>query len=89
MIIHLLPEEIEEFLRNPIRSIRSFFYNRWSKLHLGSNPIERSTRDKKLLKKQQDVSFVLSRQSKFKEMVNIIKIIKYLQNRVSIHPISS
>ncbi|KAF1877047.1 hypothetical protein Lal_00033600 [Lupinus albus] len=38
----------------------------WSKLHLGSNPIERSTRDQKLLKKEQDVSFVLSMRSKNK-----------------------
>ena len=89
MIIHLLPEEIEEFLGNPTRSIRSFFSDRWSELHLGSNPIERSTRDQKLLKKQQDVSFVPSRRSENKEMVNIFKIITYLQNTVSIHPISS
>ncbi|KAM2397060.1 hypothetical protein ACFXTH_033905 [Malus domestica] len=34
---HLLPEEIEEFLGNPTRSIRSFFSDRWSELHLGSN----------------------------------------------------
>ena len=27
---HLLPEEIEEFLGNPARSIRSFFSDRWS-----------------------------------------------------------
>nr|YP_010974795.1 Ycf2 [Lysiana exocarpi]YP_010974803.1 Ycf2 [Lysiana exocarpi]WNR57372.1 Ycf2 [Lysiana exocarpi]WNR57380.1 Ycf2 [Lysiana exocarpi]WNR57437.1 Ycf2 [Lysiana exocarpi]WNR57445.1 Ycf2 [Lysiana exocarpi] len=87
MIIHLLPEEIEEFLGNLTRSIRSFFYDRWSELHLGSNPTERSTRDQKLLKKQQD--FVPFRQSENKEMVNIFKIITYLQNTVSIHPISS
>nr|AZM32167.1 hypothetical chloroplast RF21 [Nepenthes mirabilis]AZM32183.1 hypothetical chloroplast RF21 [Nepenthes mirabilis] len=89
MIIHLLPEEIEELLGNPTRSIRSFFSDRWSELHLGSNPTERSTRDQKLLKKQQDVSFVPSRRSENKEMVNIFKIITYLQNTVSIHPISS
>ena len=47
-----LPEEIEEFLGNPTRSIRSFFSDRWSELHMGSNPIERSTRDQKLLKKE-------------------------------------
>ncbi|EXB40820.1 Protein ycf2 [Morus notabilis] len=43
---HLLPEEIEEFLvlGNRTRSIRSFFSDRWSELHLGSNPTERSTR---------------------------------------------
>ncbi|KAJ7941791.1 Protein Ycf2 [Quillaja saponaria] len=66
---HLLPEEIEEFLGNPTRSIRSFFSDRWSELHLGSNPTERSTRDQKLLKKEQDVSFVPSRRSENKEIV--------------------
>ena len=89
MINHLLPEEIEEFLGNPTRSVRSFFSDRWSELHLGSNPTERSTRDPKLLKKEQDLSFVPSRRSENKEMVNIFKIITYLQNTVSIHPISS
>nr|YP_009431090.1 hypothetical chloroplast RF21 [Aphyllanthes monspeliensis]YP_009431107.1 hypothetical chloroplast RF21 [Aphyllanthes monspeliensis]ASW26525.1 hypothetical chloroplast RF21 [Aphyllanthes monspeliensis]ASW26544.1 hypothetical chloroplast RF21 [Aphyllanthes monspeliensis] len=89
---HLLPKEIEEFLGNPTRSIRSFFSDRWSELHLGSNPtdpIERSTRDQKFLKKKQDVSFVPSRRSENKEMVDIFKIITYLQNTVSIHPLSS
>nr|YP_010484390.1 Ycf2 [Tamarix laxa]YP_010484406.1 Ycf2 [Tamarix laxa]UVW79610.1 Ycf2 [Tamarix laxa]UVW79611.1 Ycf2 [Tamarix laxa] len=86
---HLLPEEFEELLGNPTRSIRSFFSDRWSELHLGSNPTERSTRDHKLLKKEQDVSFVPSRRSEKKEMVNILNIITYLQNTVSIHPISS
>ncbi|MCH4891448.1 DUF825 domain-containing protein, partial [Acidaminobacter sp. JC074] len=71
MINHLLPEEIEEFLGNPTRSICSFFSDRWSELHLGSNPTEKSTRDQKLLKKQQDLSFVPSRRSENKEMVNI------------------
>nr|YP_010725624.1 hypothetical chloroplast RF21 [Ellisiophyllum pinnatum]WDY12525.1 hypothetical chloroplast RF21 [Ellisiophyllum pinnatum] len=89
MINHLLPEEIEEFLGNPTRSVRSFFSDRWSELHLGSNPTERSTRDQKLLKKQQDLSFVPSRRSENKELVNIFKIITYLQNTVSINPISS
>nr|QVX28783.1 hypothetical protein RF2 [Poiretia bahiana]QVX28800.1 hypothetical protein RF2 [Poiretia bahiana] len=89
IIIHLLPEEIEEFLGNPTRANRSFFSDRWSELYLGSNPTERSTRDQKLLKKEQDVSFVLSGRSENKEMVNILKIIMYLQNTVSIHPISS
>nr|YP_001122989.1 Ycf2 [Aethionema cordifolium]YP_001123007.1 Ycf2 [Aethionema cordifolium]YP_009891638.1 Ycf2 [Aethionema saxatile]YP_009891656.1 Ycf2 [Aethionema saxatile]A4QJF8.1 RecName: Full=Protein Ycf2 [Aethionema cordifolium]QKK38011.1 Ycf2 [Aethionema saxatile]QKK38029.1 Ycf2 [Aethionema saxatile]BAF49813.1 hypothetical protein [Aethionema cordifolium]BAF49832.1 hypothetical protein [Aethionema cordifolium] len=86
---HLLPEESEEFIGNPTRPIRSFFSDRWSELHLGSNPTERSTRDQKLLKKEQDVSFVPSRRSENKEIVNIFKIIAYLQNTVSIHPISS
>ena len=52
---------------------------------MGSNPIERFTRDQKLLKKEQYVSFVPS--SKNKEIVNIFKIITYLQNTVSIHHI--
>nr|YP_009356823.1 hypothetical protein [Aethionema arabicum]YP_009356841.1 hypothetical protein [Aethionema arabicum]AQV10986.1 hypothetical protein [Aethionema arabicum]AQV11004.1 hypothetical protein [Aethionema arabicum] len=86
---HLLPEESEEFIGNPTRPIRSFFSDRWSELHLGSNPTERSTRDQKFLKKEQDVSFVPSRRSENKEIVNIFKIITYLQNTVSIHPISS
>nr|UZP47114.1 hypothetical chloroplast RF21 [Allium triquetrum]UZP47115.1 hypothetical chloroplast RF21 [Allium triquetrum] len=86
---HLLPKEIEEFLGNPTRSIRSFFSDRWSELHLGSNPTESSTRDQKFWKKKQDVSFVPSRRSENKEMVDIFKIITYLQNTVSIHPISS
>ena len=89
MIIHPLPEEIEELLENPTRSIRSFFSGRWFKLHLCSNLTERSTRDQKFLKKQQDVSFAPSRRSENKEMVNLFKIIPYLQNTVSIHPISS
>ncbi|GLT55086.1 hypothetical protein SLA2020_282360 [Shorea laevis] len=86
---HLLPEEIEELLGNPTRSIRSFFSDSWSELHLGSNPIERSTRDQKLLKKEQDLSFVPCRRSENQEIVNLFKIIPYLQNTVSIHPISS
>ncbi|MCD7454244.1 Protein Ycf2 [Datura stramonium] len=73
MINHLFSEEIKEFLGNPARSIRSFFYDRWSEHHLGLNPTKRSTRDHKLLKKQQDLSFVPSRRSKKKEMVNIFK----------------
>ncbi|KAJ8419209.1 hypothetical protein Cgig2_032363 (chloroplast) [Carnegiea gigantea] len=89
MIIHPLPEEIEELLENPTRSIRYFFSGRWLKLHLCSNLTERSTRDQKFLKKQQDVSFAPSRRSENKEMVNLFKIIPYLQNTVSIHPISS
>nr|YP_010474066.1 hypothetical protein RF2 [Corydalis crispa]YP_010474083.1 hypothetical protein RF2 [Corydalis crispa]UVH68279.1 hypothetical protein RF2 [Corydalis crispa]UVH68296.1 hypothetical protein RF2 [Corydalis crispa] len=89
MVRHLLPEEIEEFLGNPTRSIsiRSFFSDRWSDLHLGSKPIKRS--DPKLLKKQQDVSFVPSRRSEKKEIVDLFKIIPYLQKTVAIHPISS
>nr|DAD46597.1 TPA_asm: hypothetical protein HUJ06_016534 [Nelumbo nucifera] len=82
-------EEIEEFLGNPTRSIHSFFSDRWSKLHLGLNPTKRCTRDQKLLKKQQDVSFVPSKRSKNKEMAYMFKIITYLQNTISIHPISS
>ncbi|KAG5626517.1 hypothetical protein H5410_011735 [Solanum commersonii] len=55
--------------RDRIRPIRNAFldipqcpaiHGTWSELHLGSNPTERSTRDQKLLKKQQDLSFVPS-----------------------------
>ncbi|KAI3883342.1 hypothetical protein MKW92_039588, partial [Papaver armeniacum] len=74
---HLLSEEIEAILGNSTKSIRSFFSDGWS------------TRDHKLFKKEQDVSFVPSRRSENKEMVDIFKIITYLQNTVSIHPISS
>ncbi|KAL0532334.1 hypothetical protein IC582_031549, partial [Cucumis melo] len=42
-----------------------------SELHMGSNPIQRSTRDQKLLKKEQDVSFVPSSRSENKEIVYI------------------
>nr|YP_010474811.1 hypothetical protein RF2 [Corydalis fargesii]YP_010474824.1 hypothetical protein RF2 [Corydalis fargesii]UVH69098.1 hypothetical protein RF2 [Corydalis fargesii]UVH69111.1 hypothetical protein RF2 [Corydalis fargesii] len=84
---HLLPEEIEEFLGNPTRSIRSFFSDRWSDLPLDSNPTERS--DPKLLKKQHNVSFVPSRRSEKKEIVDLFKIIPYLQKTTTIHPISS
>lgn len=62
-------EEIKEFLGNPTRSLRSFFSDRWSGLHLSSNPTEtkRFTRDPKLLKKEQDLSFAPSRRSEKKE----------------------
>ncbi|KAI5657536.1 hypothetical protein M9H77_26329 [Catharanthus roseus] len=86
---HLLSKEIEEFLGNPTRCIRYFFFDAWSEIHLILNLTEKSTRDPKLLKKEQDLSFVLSRQSKNKEIFNIFKIIKYLQYTISIHPISS
>ncbi|KAM0941011.1 Protein Ycf2 [Dioscorea sansibarensis] len=56
---------------------------------MGSNPTERSTRDQKFLKRKQDVSFVHSRRSENKEIVDIFKIITFLQSTVSIHPISS
>nr|QWL17084.1 hypothetical chloroplast RF21 [Plantago brasiliensis]QWL17101.1 hypothetical chloroplast RF21 [Plantago brasiliensis] len=69
--------------------IHSIFSARWSEFHLSSNPTERSTRDPKLLKKQQDLSFVPSRRSENKELGNLFKRIMYLQNTVSINPISS
>nr|ATG24912.1 hypothetical chloroplast RF2 [Lobelia heterophylla subsp. heterophylla]ATG24931.1 hypothetical chloroplast RF2 [Lobelia heterophylla subsp. heterophylla] len=83
------PEESEEFLGNPTRPVPSFFYDGdgGAELYLGSSPPERSTRDQKLLKKEEDLSFV--RRSENKEIVNLFKIIMYLQNTVSIHPISS
>nr|YP_009434910.1 hypothetical chloroplast RF2 [Lobelia hartlaubii]YP_009434933.1 hypothetical chloroplast RF2 [Lobelia hartlaubii]ATG24816.1 hypothetical chloroplast RF2 [Lobelia hartlaubii]ATG24841.1 hypothetical chloroplast RF2 [Lobelia hartlaubii] len=86
MINHPL-EESEYFLGNPTRPVLSFFYDGWSDPFMGSTPTERSTKDHKLLKKEQDLSFV--RRSETKEIVNLFKIIMYLQNTVSIHPISS
>nr|YP_010173314.1 hypothetical chloroplast RF2 [Medicago praecox]QSJ48495.1 hypothetical chloroplast RF2 [Medicago praecox]UZC32126.1 hypothetical protein RF2 [Medicago praecox]UZC32202.1 hypothetical protein RF2 [Medicago praecox] len=80
---HLFPKEIKEFLGNPTRAGRSFLYDRWSELQLDLNPTER------LFKKEEDVSFVLLRQSENKEIANIVKIHMYLQNTVSIYPISS
>nr|YP_010426522.1 Ycf2 [Phyllolobium chinense]USM11214.1 Ycf2 [Phyllolobium chinense] len=71
------------------RSQRSFFSDRWSGLYLDSNPTERSSRDQKLLKKEEDFSFLFSRRSEKKEIENIVKISMYLQKTVSIHPISS
>ncbi|KAL2340401.1 hypothetical protein Fmac_008341 [Flemingia macrophylla] len=65
---HLLLEEIEEFLGNPTRATRSFFSDRWSELHLCSNHTERSTRDKKWLKKEQKKHLVISRRSENTEI---------------------
>nr|YP_009657241.1 hypothetical chloroplast RF2 [Medicago laciniata]QCO74139.1 hypothetical chloroplast RF2 [Medicago laciniata] len=69
--------------RNPTRAGRSFLYDRWLELQQDLNPTER------LFKKEEDVSFVLLRQSENKEIANIVKISMYLKNTVSIHPISS
>nr|YP_010273735.1 hypothetical chloroplast RF21 [Dinetus racemosus]YP_010273752.1 hypothetical chloroplast RF21 [Dinetus racemosus]UKO32143.1 hypothetical chloroplast RF21 [Dinetus racemosus]UKO32160.1 hypothetical chloroplast RF21 [Dinetus racemosus] len=85
MMNHLFPEEMEEFLGNATRSVRSSFSDRWSEFYLGSNPTERSTRDHKLLKKP--LSFF--RRSENQEMMNLFKIITYLQKTVSIHSLSS
>nr|YP_010038161.1 Ycf2 [Trithuria lanterna]YP_010038188.1 Ycf2 [Trithuria lanterna]QII42273.1 Ycf2 [Trithuria lanterna]QII42300.1 Ycf2 [Trithuria lanterna] len=71
------------------RPIRYFFSDIESELHLCSNATERFTRDQKLLKKEKEISFVPSRRSEEKEMVDLFKIITYLQNKVSIHPSSS
>nr|YP_010565824.1 hypothetical protein RF2 [Medicago turbinata]UZC30456.1 hypothetical protein RF2 [Medicago turbinata] len=82
---HLFPKEIQEFIGNPTRAGSSFLYDRWLELELQRdlNPTHR------LVKKEEDVSFVLLRQSENKEIANIVKIQMYLQNTVSIHPISS
>ncbi|KAG4934613.1 hypothetical protein JHK85_049532 [Glycine max] len=78
---HLLPQEIEEFLGNPARATRSFFSDRWSELHLSSNPTERSTRDQKLLKKEQKKHLVLSRRSENKE------ITYWREGPIGVHPV--
>ncbi|KAL4023464.1 hypothetical protein IC575_017218 [Cucumis melo] len=41
---HPLPEEIEEFLES--YKIHSFFFSEMVELHMGSNAIQRSTRDR-------------------------------------------
>jgi len=65
---------------------RPFFSRRWSKVPFDLNPTEKSARDLQLFKKEEDISFVLSRQSEKKEIANIVRIIMYLQRNVSIHP---
>ena len=52
------------------------------------NHTESSTWDRKLLKKEQDVSVVTSKLLENKKIVNIFKVITYLQNFISIHPSS-
>nr|YP_009141305.1 hypothetical chloroplast RF21 [Lathyrus inconspicuus]AIL55831.1 hypothetical chloroplast RF21 [Lathyrus inconspicuus] len=72
------------------KNLSEFFADGWSELHLDLNPTDKSAQDQKLFnKEEEDVSFVLSRQSENKEIANIVKIIMYLQKNVSIHPISS
>lgn len=80
---HLLLEKFEEFVGNLTRSIPSFFSGRLSEFYLGSNPIKRSTKDQKVLKKEQFISFVPSILLKIKEIINIFKVITYLQNTFS------
>lgn len=57
------------------------------KLHMAPNPMERSTKDKKIIE-EQDVSFAPFNRSENKEIINIFEIMMYLQNTVSIHLIS-
>nr|YP_009758329.1 hypothetical chloroplast RF21 [Vavilovia formosa]QIN90136.1 hypothetical chloroplast RF21 [Vavilovia formosa] len=71
------------------RDNSSFFEDISSELHGDLNPTEKYARDPKLFKKEEDVSFVLSRQSENQEIAHMVNIILYLQNYVSIHPISS
>ncbi|KAL0718846.1 hypothetical protein Bca4012_068169 [Brassica carinata] len=59
-------EEKEESFENSTRAIHSFFSERWSEFNLGLNPTERSTRDQKLSKKEQNVSFLSSKRSENK-----------------------
>nr|YP_010290906.1 hypothetical protein RF2 [Gahnia tristis]YP_010290929.1 hypothetical protein RF2 [Gahnia tristis]ULQ66064.1 hypothetical protein RF2 [Gahnia tristis]ULQ66087.1 hypothetical protein RF2 [Gahnia tristis] len=85
---HLLPEEIEEFLGNPTRSIHSFFSDRWSELYLGSSPTEGDPRETAFWKRKPGVSFVpFRRRLEHKELVDLFKIIPYLQKTVLIRPI--
>nr|YP_009926718.1 hypothetical protein RF2 [Lophopyxis maingayi]QNK05010.1 hypothetical protein RF2 [Lophopyxis maingayi] len=65
--------------------------DKWSELYMVSNPTARSTRDHKhkTTNNEKYVSFAPYRRAENKEMVNLFKIIPYLQKTVSIHPISS
>nr|GEV39073.1 hypothetical chloroplast RF21, chloroplastic [Tanacetum cinerariifolium] len=55
MINHLLPEEIEEFLKNPTRSVRSFFSDRWSELHLDQSNVQVETNETPMQTHTRDV----------------------------------
>ncbi|CAI8589162.1 unnamed protein product [Vicia faba] len=68
-------------------SDRSFFSDRWSQLHLDLNPTEKSAQDLQLLKKEEDVSFVLWRKLEKKELANIVKIIMYQNDILNHRPI--
>nr|QWL15908.1 hypothetical chloroplast RF21 [Plantago coronopus]QWL15930.1 hypothetical chloroplast RF21 [Plantago coronopus] len=82
-----LVERKNLYLRRLLPS-HSTFSARWSELHLSSNPTERSTRDPRSLKKQQDLSLALCRRSENQELGNLFQRIRYLQKTVSINPIS-
>nr|AZL92881.1 Ycf2 [Cuscuta japonica] len=85
MINLMFPGEMEELIGNPTISGRSFCSDRWSELHLWSNPTEKSTIDPKFGNNY--LSFV--RGAENKEIINLLRIITYLQKTVSIHSISS
>nr|YP_009435179.1 hypothetical chloroplast RF2 [Lobelia linearis]YP_009435202.1 hypothetical chloroplast RF2 [Lobelia linearis]ATG25180.1 hypothetical chloroplast RF2 [Lobelia linearis]ATG25205.1 hypothetical chloroplast RF2 [Lobelia linearis] len=87
----LTMEDVAKVLGNPIKNpkspLTSFFYDGWSDLHMGSKPTKRSTRNPKLLNKEED-PFSLFRRAHHQELVNLFKIQLYLLKNVSIHPIS-
>nr|YP_001430146.1 ycf2 protein [Cuscuta reflexa]P32033.2 RecName: Full=Protein Ycf2 [Cuscuta reflexa]CAM98433.1 ycf2 protein [Cuscuta reflexa] len=85
MINLMFPGEMEDFIGNPTRSVRPFCSDRWSELHLWTNPTEKSTIDHKFVKNP--LSFV--RGAENKEIMNLLRIITYLQKTFSIHSISS
>uniref|UniRef100_K7MQP9 Ycf2 N-terminal domain-containing protein n=1 Tax=Glycine max TaxID=3847 RepID=K7MQP9_SOYBN len=81
--------KIKEVFGNLARATRSFFSDRWSELHLGSNPTKRSTRNQKLLKKEQKRHLVLSRGLENKEIVNAFKIIMYSNKKLKEFTVNS
>nr|QNK04151.1 hypothetical protein RF2 [Adenophora triphylla] len=74
-------EANEQLIRNRTRSVSSFFSDGWVELQLS----KRLTRDQKLLKNDNDFSVFLRAQNT--EILKLFKIIPYLHNTVSIHPI--
>nr|QYJ56532.1 hypothetical chloroplast RF2 [Adenophora kayasanensis] len=74
-------EANEQWIRNRTRSVSSFFSDGWVELQLS----KRLTRDQKLLKNDNDFSVFLRAQNT--EILKLFKIIPYLHNTVSIHPI--
>nr|YP_009054005.1 Ycf2 protein [Hanabusaya asiatica]AHY94462.1 Ycf2 protein [Hanabusaya asiatica] len=80
-VMSRLWEEIEQLSRNRTRSVSSFFSDGWVELQLS----KRLTRDQKLLKNDNDFSVFLRAENT--EILKLFKIIPYLHNTVSIHPI--
>nr|YP_010760364.1 Ycf2 protein [Cuscuta micrantha]YP_010760416.1 Ycf2 protein [Cuscuta micrantha]WEY30339.1 Ycf2 protein [Cuscuta micrantha]WEY30340.1 Ycf2 protein [Cuscuta micrantha] len=76
------PEKMEHFRT---RFLGYFSSERCSELYITSTPIERATKDPSFAKK----SLCFVRRAEKREILDLVKIILYLQKTVSIHSISS